>query len=156
MLKHLVDRVAAALGGRDRHEPDPAEREHAIRMATAVLMVDVARADNDFDESEFDLLLSLVQRHFELSPDEASELANAAHAEAEELVEISRFTSLLHEHLSDDEKEHVVSLLWQVAYADGRLSRHEDSLVLKIGDLLYVNRARVMRLKHDAGGGDRG
>ena len=32
-----------------------------------------------------------------------------------------------------------------------QLNRYEDSLVLKISDLLYVNRARVMRLKHDAG-----
>jgi uncharacterized tellurite resistance protein B-like protein len=44
----------------------------------------------------------------------------------------------------------VVDLLWKVAFADGRLSRHEDALVLKISDLLYVNRAKVMRLKHDA------
>ena len=34
--------------------------------------------------------------------------------------------------------------------ADGRLDKYEDSLVLKISDLLYVSRARVMRLKHDA------
>lgn len=150
MIKRFVEQVASALVATDVKEPDPAEREHAIRMATAVLMVDVARADNDFHETEFDLLLDLIARHFGLTPDEAGELANAAGEEAEALVEISRFTKLLHEHLSDDEKAHVVSLLWQVAYADGRLSKYEDSLVLKIGDLLYVNRARVMRLKHDA------
>jgi uncharacterized tellurite resistance protein B-like protein len=41
-------------------------------------------------------------------------------------------------------------MLWQVAYADGQLDKYEDSLVLKISDLLYVSRGRVMRLKHDA------
>lgn len=150
MLKNLVDRVSRALGAADAGHSDSEDREHAIRMATAVLMVDVARADNDFHESEFDLLLDLVRQRFKLSADEASELANAAHAEAEELVEISRFTQLLHDRLSDDDKAHVVELLWKVAFADGRLSKHEDALVLKISDLLYVNRARVMRLKHDA------
>ena len=40
--------------------------------------------------------------------------------------------------------------MWQIAYADGELDKYEDSLVLKISDLLYVNRAKVMRLKHDA------
>lgn len=154
MLKRLVDHVAGTLRASADRDADSTDREHALRVATAVLMVDVARADNDFDESEFELLLELIRRHFGLTPDEASELTNAAHEQAEELVEISRFTRLLHENLSEDEKSHVVSLLWQVAYADGRLSRHEDSLVLKIGDLLYVNRARVMRLKHDAAGAD--
>ena len=48
------------------------------------------------------------------------------------------------------DKARIVSLLWQIAYADGRLDKYEDSLVLKISDLLYVSRARVMRLKHDA------
>lgn len=150
MLKNLIDRVTRALSATDARQPEAADREHAIRMATAVLLVDVARADNDFHESEFDLLLDLVRRHFKLSADEASELANAAHEEAEELVEIGRFTQLLHDNLSDAEKVQVVALLWKVAFADGRLSKHEDALVLKISDLLYVNRARVMRLKHDA------
>jgi uncharacterized tellurite resistance protein B-like protein len=43
-----------------------------------------------------------------------------------------------------------VRLLWEVAYADGELDKHEDSLVLKISDLLHVSRGLVMRLKHDA------
>lgn len=49
-----------------------------------------------------------------------------------------------------DEKARVVSLLWEIAYADGELDKYENSLVLKISDLLYVSRGRVMRLKHDA------
>jgi len=67
------------------------------------------------------------------------------------MVELHQFTRQLHNSLSDDEKVRVIDLLWKVAYADGRLSKYEDSLVLKIGDLLYVNRAKVMRLKDDAG-----
>ena len=41
-------------------------------------------------------------------------------------------------------------MLWKIAYADGRLDKYEDSLVLKISDLLHVSRGRVMKLKHDA------
>ena len=56
----------------------------------------------------------------------------------------------MHAHLHEREKERIVGLLWQIAYADGELDKYENSLVLKISDLLHVNRARVMRLKHDA------
>jgi len=45
---------------------------------------------------------------------------------------------------------HWISLLWQVAYVDGRLDKYEDSLVLKISELLYVSCGRVKHLKHDA------
>jgi len=110
----------------------------------------VARADFVFDESEFDQVLKLVEVHFRLTAEQAAELVVAASDKAENLVDIHEFTRLLHDYLTEDEKAQIVSLLWQIAYADGRLDKYEDSLVLKISDLLYVSRGRVMRLKHDA------
>lgn len=119
-------------------------------MATAVLMIDVARADHVFDESEFESVLRLAEKHFGLDPEQAAQLVNQASERADDLVSVHEFTKLLHRHLEEDEKARIVDLLWRIAYADGRLDRFENSLVLKISDLLYVNRARVMRLKHDA------
>ena len=150
MLKRIVEQVTDALRGTADAPAAPEDRQHAVRLATAILMIDVARADHDFDESENDLLLRLIEDHFDLTPEEAAELANTAGDEAEDLVSLHRFTQRLNEELDESEKSGVVELLWRVAYADGRLNKFENSLVLKISDLLYVNRARVMRLKHDA------
>jgi uncharacterized tellurite resistance protein B-like protein len=113
-------------------------------------MIDVARADHVFEESEFDSMLQLIESHFELSPEQAAELVNAAGDKADDMVSLFEFTQLLHKRLDEQEKARIVSLLWQVAYADGQLDKYEDALVLKISDLLYVSRGRVMRLKHDA------
>ena len=153
MLKQIFNQVRDALTASDRGGEDEssADRSEAVRMATAVLMVDVARADHLFDETEFDRLLELIQQHFELTADAAATLVNSANDKADDLVSLHHFTDLLHAELSHDEKAQVVSLLWQTAYADGRLDQYEDSLVLKISDLLHVSRGRVMRLKHDAG-----
>lgn len=148
MIRELVDRISSAIQGGD--ETGEADRSEAIRLATAVLMVDVARADYDFDEDEFTTLLDLIQIHFGLSAEDATQLANEASEVAEDLVSVHEFTSLLHKNLSEDEKGDVVALLWRIAYADGSLDKYEDSLVLKISDLLYVSRGRVMQLKHDA------
>lgn len=155
MIRKLVEQVASAISAPAQDEAGGAARESALRMATAVLMIDVARADHVFDESEFDRVLKLIESHFDLTPDEAAELFNAASDEADDLVSAYEFTKVLHEHLSEDEKARVVSLLWQIAYADGQLDKYENSLVLKISDLLYVSRGRVMRLKHDAELGSR-
>ena len=150
MIKILVEKVSRVFAATDSVEPDEQARETAIRMATAVLMTEVARADHEYDESEFDLLLNLITKHFQMLPEEAIELANEADNTAEDNVSLHNFTQLLNKNLSEREKERIVSLLWLVAYADGRLDKYEDSLVLKISDLLYVSRIRVMRLKHDA------
>ena len=150
MIKKLYDKVVKVLSKQPSAGREAAEREKALRLATAVLMVDVARADHVFDETELESVLLLIQKHFGLDSEQAADLVDEAGDVAEDLVTVQHFTRRLHENLEEDEKARIVELLWKVAYADGRLDRYENSLVLKISDLLYVNRARVMRLKHDA------
>lgn len=150
MIKRFFAQVIETISVTDSTGAAAADREAALRLATAVLMIDVARADYVFEESEFERVLQLIEQHFEFTPEEAAELVNLASDKAEDLVSVHEFTELLHEHLDEREKARIVGLLWEIAYADGRLDKYEDSLVLKISDLLYVNRARVMRLKHDA------
>ena len=147
MIRKLFLQVVESISVSVETEVD---RDAALRLATAVLMIDVARADNVFDESEFDRVLQLAEQHFNLPPEAAAELVNLASETAEDIVSVHEFTELLHEHLDEAEKARIVGLLWEIAYADGRLDKYEDSLVLKISDLLYVSRPRVMRLKHDA------
>ena len=147
MFKNLFDDIMGRISAEDVAADD---RDAAIRMATAVLMVDVALVDSRFDEVEFERMLGLVKNHFGLSTQAAAELINAANAEADELVSVHEFTELLHRHLNDDEKARVVELLWSTAYADGELNKYEDALVLKVSDLLNVSRDLVMRLKLEA------
>jgi len=150
MIRRIYLQVVESISVAAVPESNGADREAALRLATAVLMIDVARADHVFEESEFDSMLQLIESHFELSPEQAAALVNAAGEKADDMVSLFEFTQLLHKHLDEREKTRIVSLLWQVAYADGQLDKYEDALVLKISDLLYVSRGRVMRLKHDA------
>ena len=151
MIRKFVDKVINGIALPPTEGENTEVREHALRLATAVLMIDVARADHSFDETEFDRILELVSTHFNLSAEDTADLIVAAHERSEESVSAYDFTRLLHDNLDQHEKSRIVSLLWQVAYADGELDKYENSFVLKISDLLHVSRARVMRLKYDAG-----
>lgn len=150
MIKKLINQVVSAISAPATSEEHSERREAALRTATAVLMLDVARADHVFDDSEFTRVLDLVESHFGMAPEDAALLVNAADEKAENLTSLYEFTQLLHENLEESEKARIVAMLWQVAYADGTLDKFEDSLVLKISDLLHVSRGRVMRLKNDA------
>jgi uncharacterized tellurite resistance protein B-like protein len=147
MIKRIISGVVDAISSSETTVDD---RDAALRMATAVLMIDVARADHNFDETEFDKLLLLIESHFHLTAEHAAELVIAANERADDIVSLHEFTQLLHDHLDHDEKARIIFLLWQIAYADGQLDKYEDALVRKISDLLHVSRGRVMRLKHDA------
>lgn len=150
MIMKLINQVVSAISAPATSEADAGRREAALRTATAVLMLDVARADHVFDDSEFTRVLDLVESHFGMAPEDAALLVNAADEKAENLTSLYEFTQLLHDNLEESEKSRIVAMLWQVAYADGTLDKFEDSLVLKISDLLHVSRGHVMRLKHDA------
>jgi uncharacterized tellurite resistance protein B-like protein len=150
MIRRFLDQVVQAISKPHSTDSGGEVREAALRMATAVLMLDVARADHVFDESEFERVLQLLQKHFMLPAEEAAQLLNMANEKAEEAVSAYEFTQMLHDHLDENEKARIIALLWQIAYADGRLDKYEDAFVLKISDLLHVSRGRVMRLKHDA------
>ena len=152
MIRKFFDQAINALTQVDASQGDGESRDKALRMATAVLMLDVARADQVFSDTELTRVLDLIEAHFGMSPQDAAELVDEASREADDLTSAYEFTRVLHQHLDENEKAHIVGLLWEIAYADGELDKYEDSLILKISDLLYVSRGRVMRLKHDAAG----
>ena len=87
MIKRFFNEIAEAFSSSDAVETSATDREAAIRKATAVLMLDVARADYVFEESEFARVLELVESHFGLSPEETVRLVNDADDEADIIVE---------------------------------------------------------------------
>ncbi len=150
LLKALKKQVELLLSGKDSQDAE-ADRERGIRLATATLMAEVARADRVLDTREPAALSDSLQQHFSLSDDETRMIVDEGLAEAEHAVSLQGFTRPLHEALSDEEKSRIVDMLWRVAAADGELDKHEDALITKIGALLYVPRSEVLRLKHDNG-----
>ena len=126
MIKRLITQVVESISISTTTGSEPVTREEAIRMATAVLMIDVARADHVFEDSEFDRVLRLIEQHFGLTAEQAASLVNVADERAEDLVSLYEFTQLLHNNLDEAEKAKIVGLLWQIAYADGQLDKYED------------------------------
>ena len=63
MIRLIVEQIAGTLASSPQDGGGDVNREQAIKRATAILMVEVARADHDFDESEFHLLLKLIESH---------------------------------------------------------------------------------------------
>ena len=67
MLKALSDLLERALGTGGSGEPAASDRQHGIRLATALLLVEVERADFDENITEREETLRLLREHFELS-----------------------------------------------------------------------------------------
>jgi uncharacterized tellurite resistance protein B-like protein len=132
------------------------DARHAIQLATAALLVEVGRLDRDIDARERAVMLRAVREKFGLSAEEAETLIGLAEAEAREATDYYQFTSLVNRHFSQEQRQRVIELMWQVAYADAELSAHEQHAMRKIADLLYVPHSAYIAAKlraRDAAGG---
>ncbi len=146
MLKALRDKLTTALGQSASEAPEA--REHTLQLATATLLIEIVRADYREDLTENEAVFAQLKRHFELQEDEVLMLVKQAEQEADRAVTLQGFTRLLHEQLSTAEKHAVIEMLWRVALADDHLDKHEDYLVRKLADLLYVSHADLIRIRN--------
>lgn len=147
MLKALGDWLDKAFSG-DGRGADAHNHDHSLRVATALLLVEVARADYQEDLTEDATVLELIKRHFELDDAEAALLISEARREADHAASLQAFTRRLHEALSERDKLEVVEMLWKVALADQRLDKHEDYVVRKVAELLYVPHRELIRIRN--------
>lgn len=145
MLQALKKHIETLL--LDTGEDKEQSRADGLRLATAALLAEVANADRVLDTRELHELGVLLQQRFLLTESQTREIVNDGLAAAEDAVSLQGFTRTLHEALTDAEKSDIVGMMWMVAYADGELDMHEDAIIAKIGELLYVPRSEVLRLK---------
>jgi uncharacterized tellurite resistance protein B-like protein len=124
--------------------------QQELRMAAAALMVEMSRSDFDEAEVELGLARDLLAERYSLSPADAVELIKAAQQESDHSASLFRFTHLVNQHLDPAEKLQLMAMLWDVAYADGRLDKHEDALMHKLADLLYVPLKDLIKEKEAA------
>lgn len=119
----------------------PDDEDHRIKVATAVLLAEVARMDGEVVAGERQAALKAVREKFGLTEAEAETLLGLAEAEGRQASDYFQFTSLINRHFTADQKARVIEQMWSIAYADAQLSQYEEHLVRKIADLLYVPHA---------------
>ena len=129
-----------------------ADRQHALEIATAALLLEMMRMDSAGTPEETATVTSVLRTRFGLTAKELDTLLRFATEEARQAADYYQFTSLINRHFSAEQKIGVIENLWQVAFADGRLDAHENHFMRKIADLLYISHADYVAAKQRARG----
>ena len=124
--------------------------EHALRVATAVLLVEVTRADFSVEQSERQRLRQLLEQQFELSVEELDALLEQAEVDADRLVSIQHITRLINQHYDHAMKLRVIQMMWHMVYADGEKDHYEEHLIRQVADLLYISHSEFVQARHRA------
>jgi len=118
------------------------------RLAAAALLVHAVMIDGTMSDVERDKLHAVIKRRFGLDEAATDELVLEATEAEHEAVDLYHFTSLINRSLDEDGRRRVVEMMWEVVYADGRVTELEDNLLWRAADLLGISSRDRIELRH--------
>ena len=142
MLRNFFGKSAPA-----ESEQKANQDSHDIRVATCAILLEMANIDGEFSKEEQEKIVTLLKNSFQLSDEHANELIRSSKEELNGSIDLWQFTNLINQNYSRDEKNSIVEMVWKVIYSDGKLDKHEDYLVHKLGKLLRVSHKELIAAK---------
>ncbi len=109
------------------------------QVAAAALLVEASRLDADFDAKERNTIKALVAPRFALTGADAEALIRVAERESDEVYSDGMFVKAIATGFSVDERQELLSMLWEVAYADGSLHRFEEHMIGRVAGQLGLS-----------------
>jgi len=149
MLPNLMKifRARPSTRSGDPSKETQAESQERLQIATAIVLLEVAHADQQFDKEEEKQIVELLQKRFTLTGEAITELLELSSREREGSVDIWHYTHKINENFSDADKILVMEMVWQVIFADGRMDKYEDHIAHKLANLLHVPHDRMIEAK---------
>jgi len=110
-----------------------------VRVAAVALLVEAAVMDGDFDADERAVIAGLVAERFGLEGAEVEALIADAEDAVERSHQLFAFTRVVKQGFDAEARVEMIEMLWEVAYADGRLHDYEASLIRRVAGLIHVS-----------------
>lgn len=149
----MLKKLGALLSSIAPISEDDSRPEHTLQLAIAVLLIEVMQSDAECAFEEQAVILRILKERFHLSDMEVAQLTESGQKASQKANDLHQFTRLINCELSLPEKIRIVEYLWQVAYADGQISAHENHIMRRLVDLLHVSHGDNIAAKMRALGG---
>jgi len=127
-------------------EIEEESKDSSIQKSICSLMIEVAYADNQLDESELKTMANSLSK-LDIEKEEIQEIVDATLAKSKESISFYEHTRILNDQLDYDQKKEVLNSVWAIAFADGEMDKHEEHLIRRIADLLYLNHKDFINAK---------
>lgn len=128
--------------------PTPAFDDNGYQMAATALLIHVISLDGEPSELEKSKLHSLIEARFSLDRGTADRLISAAMLAEGEAVDLYHFTSVIMREVDEAGRQRIVEMMWELVYADGKVTEFEDNVVWRAAELLGISSHDRIDLKH--------
>ena len=126
------------------------QSEFEIELTASILAYEIARSDGDITEDEKTLLLTEVRKISQKVGKDEEDILKLIENYSNDSVSFYEFIEDINKYFSKEDKNSLVSFLWDVAYADSNLDVNEERLIRRIADLIRVKDMNVLKLKDRA------
>ena len=130
--------------------PDASGGDRELRVATAVLLLELVRADLETRHDEHRAVARALEQVLQLTPEESASIVRLAEEQLTSQRPLHTYTREIDRRFSAVEKRRLITGLWRVTFADAEILAHEEYLVRKIADLLHVPKADFLGAKIEA------
>lgn len=118
-----------------------------FELATAVILVEIAMADDEFTDDERTRIINALTSRFAMSAEDAATLiASATHAR-DNTRDIWHFTNIINQSCTQDEKQKIIDEVWHVVFADGSMDGHERYLAHQMAKLFNLTHEQLIESK---------
>ena len=148
IISSLLDRFKSPNKKDDKSMSTETFENKAI-LAICILMIEVSKSDDEFDDVERDKILKILQSKYNLDENQLETLMIIANQKNEDMISLYEWTSIINSTYQYAERVKILQSLWQVAHADNIIDKYEDYTIRKIADLIYVKHADFIKAKHE-------
>ena len=132
----LFDTLKSFFAQEDTTAPAPSEDPLTQRV---VLLLETAGADFRAAPEEAAAIEKLLITRYDLSAEETGELIALARKRLEDMGDIYTVTRALTKVMSPEERLELMTEIWEIIFADGRLDAEEEHFARKMGKLLHLD-----------------
>jgi len=126
----------------------PAFDDNGYQLAATALLIHVISLDGGPSDVERRKLHSLIELRFGLDPGTADRMIAQAMLAEGEAVDLYRFTSVIMREVNEAGRLRIVEMMWELVYADGKVTEFEDNVVWRASELLGISTRDRIDLKH--------
>jgi uncharacterized tellurite resistance protein B-like protein len=125
----------------------PADLDRRIQVATCALLIEMASIDEEFEPAEKMRIADFFRKAYAMSQQAIDELMEIAGEELDTKIDLWGFSNLINQHYALEQKLKIMEIIWEVIYADGQLTAHEDYLVHKLYKMFDLTHAQMIEAK---------
>lgn len=126
---------------------DSEKSSFEIELTASVLAYEIARIDGSVDESELAILLEEIEEISIKVNKSVEEILKIIETYSNNSISFYEFVEDINKNYSKDEKLSLLSFMWRIAFADGKLDVDEERIIRRLADLIRIKDLDVLKLK---------